>query len=533
MSSRQRRIGIIGLGPKGLYALERLGDRLHDIRHSPVVLHLFEPHPTPGAGPVYDPSQPEHLRMNFRSEHVDMWPRSEGARLRTRPSFLEWARDRHPRWSAPHEFPPRALVGAYLHEGFQRVVAELPASADLHIHRARVQTLPRTGTEWQARGRFGAVALDEVLVATGHASRSAAQRPPPLPSVVPQVYPVDRWLSPGRIPPGSVVAVRGFGLTALDAILTLGGSEPSRRPLRIHPYSRSGRPMQPKLEPAASTASHRELEWIRTAGAEHFARAVNLEGILDALVRCAGEVLERRGWTGNGCERGREACRRHLRELLSRPKGRIGGEPVWNALTRGLGEARGTRLWGPERALGETWRGVYPTLVAVLGDSRLCEMEYPRFRRLAREMERLAFGPPAKAVEKLLGMVQSGLVDLTFLDSPHVRMRSETILLSTSARSASADRLVDAVLDPPGAAPDGSSLLTELLRDGHIRTEAGTHGVEVRPDGSAVGRDGATTPGLAVIGRPTEGRVLGNDTLSRTLHDHPQRWADKVSRGAR
>jgi hypothetical protein len=36
------------------------------------------------------------------------------------------------------------------------------------------------------------------------------------------------------------------------------------------------------------------------------------------------------------------------------------------------------------------------------------------------------------------------------------------------------------------------------------------------------------TPGLAAIGRPTEDSVIGNDTLSRTLHPLADRWARRV-----
>ena len=36
-------------------------------------IDVFEPHPVPGAGPIYDPAQPEYLRMNFAAGQIDMW----------------------------------------------------------------------------------------------------------------------------------------------------------------------------------------------------------------------------------------------------------------------------------------------------------------------------------------------------------------------------------------------------------------------------------------------------------------------------
>ena len=68
------RIAIAGLGPKGLFALERLLDHARDLpRAARIAVDIFEPHPAPGAGPVYDPDQPAYLRMNFAAEQLDMW----------------------------------------------------------------------------------------------------------------------------------------------------------------------------------------------------------------------------------------------------------------------------------------------------------------------------------------------------------------------------------------------------------------------------------------------------------------------------
>ena len=52
-------------------------------------------------------------------------------------------------------------------------------------------------------------------------------------------------------------------------------------------------------------------------------------------------------------------------------------------------------------------------------------------------------------------------------------------------------------------------------------------------DGTCRARDGSLSPGLSAIGRPTEDSVIGNDTLSRTLHPHADRWAGSVVRRCR
>jgi hypothetical protein len=75
----------------------------------------------------------------------------------------------------------------------------------------------------------------------------------------------------------------------------------------------------------------------------------------------------------------------------------------------------------------------------------------------------------------------------------------------------------------------GDGLLGRLLADGHARIRDGRRGLDVGADACAIGSTGQPTPGLAVIGRATEDSVIGNDTLSRAMHPHADRWARRVA----
>ena len=91
------RVAIVGCGPKGLFALERLLAHAAAANGEELVIDVFEPHPAPGAGPVYDPDQPEFLRMNFSAAMIDMWWRGgrPGRRLPAgRLPELAWQPDR-------------------------------------------------------------------------------------------------------------------------------------------------------------------------------------------------------------------------------------------------------------------------------------------------------------------------------------------------------------------------------------------------------------------------------------------------------
>jgi diaminopimelate decarboxylase len=203
------------------------------------------------------------------------------------------------------------------------------------------------------------------------------------------------------------------------------------------------------------------------------------------------------------------------------------------ALARSLDVAVGRRPPDLSWALGEAWRGLYPVISGVGGHGGVPDPEWAPFGRLAAEMERLAFGPPPVNVAKMLALVEAGRVDLRHVARGRLAHAGGRTELRSAAGALEIDLVVDAVLAPPGAAASPGDPIAGLLADGFVRlAPGGRRGIEVLPDGRCVSRTGAITPGLAVIGRATEDWVIGNDTLSRGLHGHPDRWARAVARRA-
>ncbi|MCB9875684.1 MAG: hypothetical protein H6821_16055, partial [Planctomycetaceae bacterium] len=101
------------------------------------------------------------------------------------------------------------------------------------------------------------------------------------------------------------------------------------------------------------------------------------------------------------------------------------------------------------------------------------------------------------------------------------------LLISNRCDSKPIDLCINAVIPSPSElAPNGP--LIALQRDGVIRGPNGFGGVDVTRCGAACDSESNPVHGLAVIGRATEGCVLGNDTLSRKLHSQPEQWADAV-----
>ena len=532
------RVAIVGVGPKGLFALERLLAR-HRPNGAALDIELFDPADAPGAGPNYALDLPDYLRMNFAAEQIDMWPPDQGALRLPCPSASGGAPRRAP---AQSSYPARAAVGRYLNQGFMRLVKAASRTVGIVHRRARVDRVARDDRGWilnpVADQRF-----DEVLLTVGHAAtdeRSLAagdwNHAVPL---IPSVFPVDRMLSEAAVPAGSVVAVRGFALTMIDAALALtegrGGGFTGEDPLRVRyepsrlcpgvivPFSRSGRPMLAKTDPAWAAE-----RGVAEVGVEASERIRALAGPVDIardlapqLAAVATTALERLG-----CP----AAEAEINDWLATAVAGAGPGALAQPeaeLERSIGVATGAVEPGVEWALGHAWRVVYPAVVARLGEGGLPPEHWGTFRGLAAEMERIAFGPPLVNAAKLLALSRAGAVDLS-----HTRSKlcgdGEATVLRSERGAVDVDAVIDAVLPGPGAVALHQPPVDQLIGDGLARVAPNRRGLELTPDATCVGASGSPSVGLAAIGRPTEDWVIGNDTLSRSLHDWPDRWARRV-----
>jgi uncharacterized NAD(P)/FAD-binding protein YdhS len=500
------RVAILGCGPKGLYALERLVAIAGNHPRARIAVDVYEPHPAPGAGPVYDPAQPDYLRMNFAAELVDMWP--DGSRQG--PSFQEWAADKPD--VSEEGYPPRAQVGRYLAEGYDSVLNRAPHEMNVTRIAETAIGINRSSNGWKVLASADRE-YDEVLIATGHEGYA--------------VFPVEQRLSPSEVPPGSVVAIRGFALTMIDAALALtegrGGTfRPGHEPYLfryeggdddvacILPYSRTGRPMLAKPDPRSGFSSNR-LDEIAAAGRARLAslpEGAELEAVVPVVAEVAAESL--RDVSGSGAEASAIAVRVESASAgKATSRGLFPAQEIERSIAVGVGQGEPGADW----ALGHAWRAIYPALVERLGANGLDDKEWPAFRRLAREMERISFGPPPVNAAKLLALIESGKVELSSL---------------TSGPAARADVVIDAVIPPPGVLGLDNALLDGLLDDGHLRIAPGRRGLELSRDVTCVGADGKPRTGLGAIGRATEDWVIGNDTLNRALHPQAERWAKRV-----
>ncbi len=272
-------IAIIGGGPKGLYALERLAAQFQEFpTENNLEIHIFNKTPAFGSGEIYDPVQPDYLLINFCIGNINMWIDEEPPAVTFETlSLTEWLRRKTAGKVeiSEKDYVPRGIVGEYLQDGFKRIVQNLPQNLSVKTIVGEVYDIDEIGSEFVLKlkkdGKIGSLRTkyQNIILTTGHTSRNQTETEKSYreftkqfadTSFVPFVYPVENLQ---HIPAKSSVAIKGLGLTFVDTVLALtvgrGGKferdskgkiikyVPSgNEPKVIYPFSRSGIPILPR-----------------------------------------------------------------------------------------------------------------------------------------------------------------------------------------------------------------------------------------------------------------------------------------------
>lgn len=508
LANGEHRVAIVGAGPRAAYALERVAAiaRSHDL--TPPQVDVIAPGTLVGPGEIYAAGQPAWLRLNVASRVVNAWHTdAEGD-----PSLgLDAWRESREDGAAVDQFPSRSTAGAYLAEFGADVRRRVPGSRiDGTVFAVRRDGSRFTVAWRDTRAVHHHGSYDAVLLAIGHAEHWQGELGRDWPTQYPLVrrpYPISHVVNSRHLAnpaDGSRVLVRGAALTAIDVSLAVAHQQAG---LSVILASRSGKLMAPKTEPEVLATMPRLAAVVEAARDRVLVAGTTVP---DELLRTAKSLLSR------GDRLDERAWEDALLELTSP----VGPPNPQEWLAHRLAIAQGQAAPDPTWALGEAWRQLYPALVARQShtDKSHYPLEWPDYHRWSAHLERLAFGPPPVNAHALLQMMQRGSVEVVaHRETRRLAVERNPILT------------VDAVLAPPGARDIDDPLVAGLIADGLASIAPRGRGLLVAEDATCLAR-GQRVGGLAAVGRLTEDTVMGNDTLTRTLHPHLDRWAQQVLR---
>lgn len=568
-------IAIVGLGPKGLYALERLLARFHQINvDSKIQIHVFEKTGIFGAGVIYNPNQPEYLLMNYPNRNINVWHKENPLPIVPKPlDFTSWLNLQRP--VSKNDFSSRSTVGKYLISCFNQLEKYKNKNITIIKHKARVTDIESDEENViiqyvDDNNTLHILNVDQVMLTTGHSSCKEKSVNNQEDNIIPFVYPVGEKLK--SICKNSEVGVKGLGLTFVDTVLALTEGRGGRfentengklkyrssgeEPKKIYPFSRTGLPMVPRnayegLQPYTPVYFTREniLKRVELTEKIDFKQHVLPLFIVETEYRYYRILFEKHGLHLKA-EKNIEALQKQINdfhEQFTEVK-RFDFEGIfdYSFLDADTEESKFEALikesligsesspfmaaamtWG---RLSETFNSLYSFGGMKAESNKVFDMEF------RSKLNRISYGPPTQNMKKIVALVESGFIDLKFSKSPEVKkIETGWHLVSSVSEIQKVNFIVDARIPTFNSSKNWSELLSNLKRRGQIRSykiyNSTTYNVgcpEINRQGNVIDATGNVINNISLYGTLTEGITYDNDTLSRTRNNFASQWALNV-----
>ncbi|MBW2962961.1 2,3-diaminopropionate biosynthesis protein SbnA [Mesonia aestuariivivens] len=572
---------IVGVGPKGLYSFERLLSLIVTEKISePTHIHLFNKNEFFGAGDIYRTDQPEFLKMNFTNEKINAGPSQPHQNVFGLPSYIEWLSEAlELEESALYgKFSSRAMVGRYLRACFLILQRAAPANVHLHIREQEVTHIQKNKEDQgfqiyteEASEKELLTTFQNVLMTTGHdgVRNKETSSEKGKSNHINFIYPVTEKLS--VIPAHSKIAIKGMGLTFIDAVLALTegrggvfrGSEmdleyvaSGREPQRLFPYSRSGALMIPRV------GEMPEVPELRYFLIENFSspKKIDFVGELlplimkeftyryyDIAFQNYGETLQ---YDSDFDKLQSQIDTFHQRyadakffdfEMLCTPfknQNNYTTAALEHYLDYILSEVSLGKN-SPLLAAISAWHAISPMFNELYSFGGLTPESQQLFdANYASLFNRLSYGPPLVNMYKIKALIRSGILDFSFGKSPEVEFLTDALKLKTSNDSSSkqeAEKVthhIDARIPKINLQQQCSLVYKHLYREGHMQPFQNKDkqasylpgAIALSKKGEVISSEQKKLP-LIIYGTATEGVTFDNDTLSRNRNDFGSIWA--------
>ncbi|WP_299682142.1 FAD/NAD(P)-binding protein [uncultured Roseobacter sp.] len=569
-------LAIVGLGPRGHYALERFVQELSRADTVKAVrILLVEETEQLGNGPVWDLSQPDSNWSNVNDRILELPARPEinlgTALIKSFPSYLDWAVTNPAARSKDNSdhYPPRNVVGTYLHERFATLLHPLVEHgiAKLVQERAVAAALTENGASVTTRSGVKFFA-DQVLLTVGH---QPTQQDPQIEGWQAEIeakdelclfdepYPVGPIVDAAKTSTETAVAVRGYGLATIDVVRAIAvayGSfslrDEQSRELKfapaeqvvptIIPFSLDGLPMGPKpVNEQLDRQFAPSEEAVERLGRELSdpglqARATGEAFLLDAITPIIGSVFRglenRRDDAPSDIDALHQLVRAWIEDPAQGHKCCLDtDQPPIDLLKNLVQMANGSAPVSLDYCIGQVWRHCHPTIYSSLSHSALSDHILAEIILTDESMKRYAFGPPIESLQQLLALCEAGMLDLEYLADPDINVADHGWLLTSGENHATAQIMVNAVLDAPKIADVRSPLIEGLLEDGLVAPVHDELGVATTADGYVISQNDSVLR-IAVLGRLAKGTIIGVDAILECFGERPRTWASSAAKRA-
>lgn len=574
------RVAIVGGGPKGAYAIERLAsvwNSTHPGKDLDIV--CFNSSCDFGSGPNYQTEQPDFLLMNYNLGKVDFWTEEQEQIVTDRPDLLAFLR----RFNTVSEsevkssdYCSRAVTGIYLQYCLGKVVAALPSNIRLHLIVDHVTSIKEESDNLLLHSKGGIHHdFSEVICCTGHSysfgeapnSNNQARASDVFSlKLFPSVYPIQKLQENNYS--GKTVAIKGLGLTFVDAVLAVtegkGGAfkqentkmtylASRREPKEIFGFSRTGLPMIARQD----DLGHKDfsLRFFTKETVDHlFDKYDKLDFKLHLLPFIQHEfryqyVKHLLRFNSKKCNHPEKTLPElefyasgifpdfipfDLEKFLSPKLSSIDlHSAVIDYLIETVFPERFDELHQSSIAMSALWREIYPLFNKIYSFGKLTGESQRYFdQNYFNRFQRVAYGPPKKNMGKILTLAEASILRFDLAANPKVSIQDRDLYVKLTGEdnllSITASLLIDARIPKSGdlsTQPEYiRNLILDMGADFFTNGDYKTGSMEMNTNGRLMKKKQ-----ICFYGIPTEGWTLDNESLSRSNNNFLSPWATQIA----
>ena len=571
-----RKIGIIGIGPRGGYACERLvleltkQNSFHNTHFS-----LFESTGNFGNGQVYDLKQNPSNWINI-SERILELDRREAIKIGTLkiasfPSYHDWIDKDFVALSNDKKdtYPPRALIGKYLSQRFQSLTGSLINSNILSLYNEQVKEINLLNNDKVkiVTSSNTYMEFDEVLLTIGHQLTELSQQIKNWSKFVDDKtninlfkapYPVADYLYHKNLNNNSIIGIRGFGLAMIDVVRAISekfgkfvieDKETQSCSFQIDegienmliPFSLNGLPPAPKpltakidkwFEPSAKAI----LNFEKQIGNKQIQRkAENRYFLIAAFAPIAAAIYSELPNTKNPQNLSIAAIEDLIIQWLEdqsfeHPIFISSKQSARKTMKEFVGMAIGKSAISLDYCIGQVWRHCQPSIYEKLSFNKCSNSVFAKIIELDESTKRYSYGPPVESIQQLLALINVGILNLDFVNDPNIDLSKEGWRFNLDEKSIIANMMIDSVLYYPQIRSVKSSIVQNMLADDLIKVVHDNLGVQTDESGYLISENNDKKIPITLLGRLAKGSIIGVDAILECFGPRPRQWAKQVAK---
>ena len=558
-----KKLAIIGLGPRGLYALENLLFQL-SLTYQHIEVLVFESSNLPGAGNVWNVNQPESNWINITEralEGITTRPKIiiNNITINAFPSYHNWCNFSQSD-TDPDAFPPRKKLGIYLNERFNSIEETLRHTNFFKIIKSNVIALKLKKGSVKIETTEGSWVCEDVLLTVGHQPTELSDQLKEwnkhvnkhnLLHLFNEPYPVSE-LEDIKNEKNITIGIRGFGLAMIDVmrflvinnygnfkITNYDNYKIENQNLKLIPFSLDGLPLAPKplnksiddwYKPTSS-----EMEFIRKV-LESYTNTDKDSDDTHFLTKPIAKVTARifKDLKDNAINHSL-----NLKEIEAVTLSFLQDSNYTHALLQNnkigtyqliktyIDMALGNTKISLNYCMWQVWRHCQPMLYKVISHAQLNTDTVNKIIALDERSKRFSYGPPIESMQQILALADAEILDLTYTNNPKINLiKKGWELKNESNNTMVCNSMINSVLDSPQLLKINSPIIKNLLKDDLIQPVHSELGIETKEDGYVVSNLKDNTVPIAVLGRLAKGSVLGVDAILECFGKRIENWAE-------